>query len=169
MRFKGNLALSSWECQGFIRTGAKLQPGWRAGDSLPRVPFAEMAAEYPCPCCGHVIFLEPPGSYDICEICFWEDDIVMLRWPTTGGGANHVALVEAQSNYADFGASERAHAVHVRPATDDEPIEPGWRPIDNARDSFEPDGEQEAPWPEDSIVLYWWRPTFWRRDRQVAS
>ena len=68
----------------------------------------------PCPCCGHLIFLEPPGSYDICEICFWEDDIVMLRWPTSGGGANHASLVEAQRNYAEFGASERARIAHVR-------------------------------------------------------
>jgi hypothetical protein len=128
-----------------------------------------MAAAYPCPCCGHLIFREPPGSYDICEICFWEDDIVMLRWPTTGGGANHVSLVEAQGNYADFGASDLAHRVHVRPATDDDLIEPGWRPIDLERDSFEPEGEQTAPWPEDSTVLYWWRPTFWRRDPQAAS
>ena len=52
---------------------------------FPAVALGEMAAKYPCPCCGHLIFLEPPGSYDICEICFWEDDIVMLRWPTTGG------------------------------------------------------------------------------------
>ncbi|MGZ4183138.1 MAG: CPCC family cysteine-rich protein [Solirubrobacteraceae bacterium] len=124
-----------------------------------------MAAKYPCPCCGHVIFLEPPGSYDICEICFWEDDIVMLRWPTNGGGANHASLVEAQHNYAEFGAGERAHLVHVRPATDAEPVEDGWRPIDLERDSFEPPGVQEAPWPEDPTVLYWWRPTFWRRDR----
>jgi hypothetical protein len=121
------------------------------------------------PCCGHLIFREPPGSYDICEICFWEDDIVMLRWPTTGGGANHVALVEAQTNYAEFAASERAHRVHVRPATDDEPIEPGWRPIDLDRDSFEPPGEQDSPWPEDATVLYWWRSSYWRRDRQAAG
>ncbi|MGZ4260927.1 MAG: CPCC family cysteine-rich protein, partial [Solirubrobacteraceae bacterium] len=64
-----------------------------------------------------------------------------------------------------FGAGERAHLVHVRPATDAEPVEDGWRPIDLERDSFEPPGVQEAPWPEDPTVLYWWRPTFWRRDR----
>jgi hypothetical protein len=124
-----------------------------------------MAAEYPCPCCGHLIFREPPGSYDICEICFWEDDVTMLRWPATGGGANHASLVEAQRNYAEFGAGERGHLVHVRQATKDDALEPGWRPIDPERDSFEPAGAQEAPWPEDATVLYWWRPTFWRRDR----
>jgi hypothetical protein len=45
----------------------------------------------------------------------------------------------------------------------------GWRPIDLERDSFEPEGKQDAPWPEDPTVLYWWRPTFWRRDRRAAG
>jgi hypothetical protein len=130
----------------------------------PPGTVAPMAAEYPCPCCGHLIFREPPGSYDICEICFWEDDLVMLRWPTVGGGANRVALVDAQRNYAEFGAGERANLVHVRPPTEDERVDPGWRPIDLTRDSFEAERENHAPWPEDATVLYWWRPTFWRRD-----
>src|SRR5947209_1940161 len=126
---------------------------------------APMPAEYPCPCCGHLTFVEPPGSYDICRLCFWEDDIAMLRWPTTGGGANRAPLVEAQRNYAEFGGSDRGHLVHVRPPQEGDRVEAGWRPIDPGRDSFEPEGEHEAPWPEDSTVLYWWRPTFWRRDR----
>ncbi len=38
-------------------------------------------ANYPCPCCGYLVFTEPPGSYTICPICFWEDDISQLRFP----------------------------------------------------------------------------------------
>ena len=43
--------------------------------------------EYPCPCCGYMSFEEPPGSYSICQICFWEDDAVQLRpdWWNFGG------------------------------------------------------------------------------------
>jgi hypothetical protein len=59
--------------------------------------------------------------------------------------------------------------VHVRPPTDDDPLEAGWRPIDLERDSFESEGKQDSPWPEDPTVLYWWRPTFWRRDRQPGG
>ncbi len=58
---------------------------------------------YPCPCCGHLVFAEGPGSYDICEICFWEDDNVQLRWPTMDGGANAVSLVEGQWAFARTG------------------------------------------------------------------
>jgi len=36
----------------------------------------QAASTYPCPCCGYLVFTEPPGSYDICSICFWEDDPV---------------------------------------------------------------------------------------------
>jgi hypothetical protein len=28
-----------------------------------------------------------PGSYEICSVCFWEDDGVQFRWPTIAGGA----------------------------------------------------------------------------------
>jgi len=37
---------------------------------------------YPCPCCGHRLLGEMPGSYEICPVCFWEDDGVQFRWPT---------------------------------------------------------------------------------------
>ena len=31
--------------------------------------------KYTCPCCGYkTLDEEPPNTYDICEICFWEDD-----------------------------------------------------------------------------------------------
>ncbi|MFJ8759481.1 CPCC family cysteine-rich protein [Streptomyces cyaneofuscatus] len=29
-----------------------------------------------------------PGSYEICPVCFWEDDGVQSRWPTVGGGTS---------------------------------------------------------------------------------
>jgi hypothetical protein len=34
--------------------------------------------KYTCPCCGHKTFNEPPGSFDICPICYWQDDIMDL-------------------------------------------------------------------------------------------
>lgn len=31
--------------------------------------------KYKCPCCGYYTFDEKPnGNYDICEVCFWEDN-----------------------------------------------------------------------------------------------
>jgi hypothetical protein len=125
--------------------------------------------EFPCPCCGHLVFREPPGSYDICPLCFWEDDNVQLRWPDWVGGANKPSLVEGQRNYSEMGAMEFRFIGNVRIAAPDEPIEPGWRPIDPDLDSFETRGIAESPWPDDLCVLYWWRPTFWRRDHKPLA
>lgn len=44
---------------------------------------------YTCPCCGYLTLDEkPPGTYDICSICFWEDDDVQYNDPNYEGGAN---------------------------------------------------------------------------------
>ncbi len=29
---------------------------------------------YTCPCCGLPSLEEPPGCFDVCMVCFWEDD-----------------------------------------------------------------------------------------------
>ena len=56
-----------------------------------------MGKEYPCPSCGFLVFSEPPGSYDICGICDWEDDGVQLVDPTYSGGANSDSLATSQN------------------------------------------------------------------------
>jgi hypothetical protein len=111
-----------------------------------------------------------PGSYEICPICFWEDDHVQFRRPTMAGGANPVSLIEAQRNYLEFGACERPMLKHVRPPAGDESLDPAWRPTDPVRDSFEewPPTKDRVPWPEDHSLLCWWLPTFWRRDHPAS-
>ena len=52
--------------------------------------------QLPVPVLWRSLFREPPGSCDICPICFWEDDNVQLRWPDWAGGANTPALIESQ-------------------------------------------------------------------------
>lgn len=118
---------------------------------------------YPCPCCGHLVFGKPPGSYEICDVCFWEDDAIQVRWPGWSGGANSPSLIDAQRAYAELGAMEFRFTGLVRAATAAEPVDGGWRPVDLASDNFEPRGVSEAPWPADLTTLYWWRPDYWRR------
>jgi hypothetical protein len=70
-----------------------------------------------------------PGSFEICPVCFWEDDNVRFRRPAMEGGTNPVSLVEAQRNYQECGArSPRARKFVRRPAGN-EPRDPAWRPI----------------------------------------
>jgi len=64
---------------------------------------------------------EPPdGTFDICAVCFWEDDDVQLRDPEFAGGANLVSLREARENFIAFGASERRFVRNVRAPKPDE-------------------------------------------------
>lgn len=56
--------------------------------------------EFPCPCCGFFTLDEkPPGTYDICPLCGWEDDPVQHDDPTYRGGANHESLIECRLNF----------------------------------------------------------------------
>ncbi|MBL7259945.1 hypothetical protein JKJ07_37050 [Actinoplanes sp. LDG1-01] len=112
---------------------------------------------YPCVCCGHQTMAEPPGSWAICPICFWEDDVTQLRWPNLPSGANRVSLIEAQQNFRSLGACDEHGSQFVRAPEDSEAVIPGWRPIDPRRDRFEPTSLQLRPWPENRTVLYWWR------------
>jgi len=77
--------------------------------------------KYKCPCCGYYTFdNRPDGSYDICKVCFWEDDPIQLEDPTYEGGANKVSLIQAKKNYKEFGACERVTIPYVRKPYPDE-------------------------------------------------
>jgi len=70
---------------------------------------------YPCPCCGHLTVSEPPpGTFEICPVCFWEDDSVQANDPEFVGGANSVSLKKAKENFARLGASDERHIKDVR-------------------------------------------------------
>ena len=68
------------------------------------------------------MFKEAPGSYDICKICFWEDDAVQLRFPNLADyGANEgVSLIEAQKNFQKFGAVDQRLVKYIRKPTPEE-------------------------------------------------
>jgi len=71
-----------------------------------------------CPCCGNRTLPEqPPGSYEICPVCFWEDDPVQFEDADFQGGANVVSLNQARANFREFAASERRFIQNVRPPT----------------------------------------------------
>lgn len=106
---------------------------WRAGRVFNEAPG--VSERYPCPCCGHRVLDAMPGSFEICPICFWEDDDVQFRWPTAAVGANRVSLIEAQRNYQSFGACDQHGRKYVRPPAEDEPLDHAWRPIDPERNS----------------------------------
>jgi hypothetical protein len=83
---------------------------------------------FPCACCGYKTFKHPAeGSYDICEVCFWEDDPVQFKDPNFEGGANLTSLSQAQENFISFGASDRRFLGYVRKPEKSEDRDQNWR------------------------------------------
>lgn len=65
---------------------------------------------YPCPCCGHLTRSEKDyGTYEICEVCRWEDDPLQAEQPDFDGGANIPSLNQARKNYELTGCSDPTH------------------------------------------------------------
>lgn len=138
---------------------------------LPQADQGESGEQsFPCPCCGHLVYDEPPRSYEICPVCIWEDDLVQLRWPSYSGGANKPSLIDAQQNFKAFYACEQRFAGRARPATEAEPVDPGWYPLESSSlPTFESADEQAQPWLPDRTVLYWWRPNYWRTPPRIVN
>lgn len=122
--------------------------------------------QFPCPCCGYIVFHEPPDSDDICEICFWHDDALSLAEVTTAQGPNDVSLVEAQRNFRAFGAKEARLKDSARRPLPTDMRDPEWRTVDEMLNN--PEATVDIPvseWPRDRTGLYYWRDTYWLRGR----
>ncbi|MBU2286006.1 MAG: hypothetical protein KKC85_06180 [Gammaproteobacteria bacterium] len=53
---------------------------------------------FPCPCCGSHSIGEP-GSYEVCNVCGWEDDPLQSSDPNYAGGANSLSLAAARERW----------------------------------------------------------------------
>lgn len=60
-----------------------------------------------CPCCDYYALSER-GGFEICPVCYWEDDGQDLDALDVVSGANHITLRQARANFAAFGASDQA-------------------------------------------------------------
>ncbi len=91
--------------------------------------------KYKCLCCGYMT-LETRGEFDICPVCFWEDDAYLFfdeqsnmysglyyeiddiaeeKLLDIPSGANHgLTLQEGRKNYKKYGACEKSMKKHVR-------------------------------------------------------
>ncbi len=67
--------------------------------------------KFRCPVCMHFT-LDEVAAYDICPVCFWEDDGTTSEH---GFSPNGISLAEGQENYKKFGASKERSLEHVRP------------------------------------------------------
>ena len=86
--------------------------------------------KYTCPCCWYkTLEEEPPGTYEICNICFWEEDPVQFKEPDYEGGANEGSLRQAQENFIVFGACEKRCIELVRKPTSEDVKDASWKQI----------------------------------------
>jgi hypothetical protein len=75
----------------------------------------EPGRRFKCPCC-RFLTLEQRGGFEICPVCFWEDDgqdehdAAIVRGGPNGG----LSLGQARRNYATFGACDARSKEHVR-------------------------------------------------------
>ena len=83
--------------------------------------------KFQCLCCGYLTLEDqPPGTYEICPVCFWEDDPVQARDPLYTGGANRISLEQARHAFAQMGAvAERFTQLVRRPRADEIPPSKG--------------------------------------------
>jgi len=92
---------------------------------------------YSCPSCGFLVFDEPPGSYNICRFCGWEDDHVQLTHPTMRGGANGESLAESQiAILKELPLEVREHEGILR--------DPHWRPLRDEELKVRPDAPRDG-------------------------
>ena len=74
-----------------------------------------------CPCCGCKT-LDERGEWDICPVCFWEDEGQDdHNADEVYGGANGpLSLSEARTNYLRMGACQESMVRNVRPPRPEE-------------------------------------------------
>lgn len=75
-----------------------------------------MKRRYQCICCGYFTLIgetEEDIAWDICPVCFWENDISGEN-PGEYSGANHMTLAQGRENYKNFFACSPKMASHVR-------------------------------------------------------
>lgn len=77
--------------------GRDWRPAGEAGGAWVDYPLT-CSSEWPCPACGYFVFSEPPGSYEMCPVCGWEDDPVQVRHPRMRGGANGGSIFDYQQD-----------------------------------------------------------------------
>lgn len=91
---------------------------------------------FTCPCCGYkTLKEEPPGTFDICPVCFWEDDNIQLSDPDYEGGANGVSLRKAQRNFIEKGACEERLYAFVEKPEGKYTRDPNWKPLSQSTQS----------------------------------
>lgn len=89
--------------------------------TAPVPPRKGAQGRWSCPCCGSfTLDEEPPGTFQICPVCGWEDDSVQFADPNYEGGANAPCLRKARRSYLLTGVADPDQCGRVRAPRPDE-------------------------------------------------
>lgn len=102
-----------------------------------------------CPCCGNRT-LDPynRGYYDICPVCFWEDESAENDNPEKASEVNHISLIETRKNFNKYGACKKELVKYVRKPNEDEKV------IDNISDLDVKIDDNELSYYEQTRMYY---------------
>ncbi|KQX74439.1 CPCC family cysteine-rich protein [Aeromicrobium sp. Root472D3] len=81
---------------------------------------------HPCPCCGYRT-LPSRGDYELCPVCWWEDEGTE---PWEISGPNGQSLVEAQHAFLTDDRPYRQREGTVRAPRKKKARDPAWRPLE---------------------------------------
>lgn len=73
-------------------------------------------SKHHCPCCAFLT-LTSKGSYEVCPVCYWEDDPLQTKDASYEGGANEASLSQARQTFSEIGASSSDVLPFVRRPT----------------------------------------------------
>jgi len=84
---------------------------------------------FTCPCCGYKTLKEkPPGIYEICRVCGWEDDHVD---PDYEGGANGGSLRMHQRHFYKVDGDKKLTLENLsKPSKYWYEFDENWKPLD---------------------------------------
>lgn len=70
---------------------------------------------FQCPCCDYFT-LGARGAFEVCPVCYWEDDGSDMESLDVVSGPNHITLRAARSNFERLGAADDASVPLVATA-----------------------------------------------------
>ncbi|MCA8971975.1 MAG: hypothetical protein KDC95_19465 [Planctomycetes bacterium] len=99
----GPEVLALWRSFAWTTSGSRVAGFQLSADAIleaDRRVREAVHAGFPCACCGTPNHSEAGhGTYEICDVCGWEDDPVQFADPDRRGGANKESLREAREHY----------------------------------------------------------------------
>ncbi|GAB2812277.1 CPCC family cysteine-rich protein [Ferruginibacter profundus] len=91
---------------------------------------------FTCPCCGYKTLKEkPPGTFEICRVCWWEDDNLQFDNPDSTEGANNgMSLREWQKDFYEVEENKKLIFKNLAPVPENKwyDFDENWKPLDES-------------------------------------